>query len=92
MVFGVQVEEDVPTAAPEPTASPAPTTDGGVIVIIPTGPLNMTGARKEYNAQDSYNVIGYLCDDNLNPLSEAQQTVIRRQGDAPVRVCVGKIF
>ena len=55
----------------------------------PTGTWNMTGKRIDFYASDFYNVNGYLCDENLDPLSEeAGNAVVRTQGDSLVRVCV----
>jgi predicted RNA binding protein YcfA (HicA-like mRNA interferase family) len=98
VVFNVGLSETwAPTASPAPTAptvSPgpseswvptqAPTNDTGW-VINPEKPLDFTQETAYRNATDSYGVVAYLCDEDLNSIGE---TYVRKQGSATVKICV----
>jgi hypothetical protein len=91
VVFDVALTA-TPTISPAPiapTVSPAPTPYDG-IVINPKKPLNLTRATSKFNASEYYNVIAYLCDDDLEQLtaSNEQVTFVRSQGSATLKVCI----
>jgi hypothetical protein len=80
--------ETLSPAPSAPTYSPAPTPYEGVI-IDPKEPLDLTRDKVSFNASEFYNVIAYLCDDALEPVTaEEQSTFVRTQGSATIRVCI----
>jgi hypothetical protein len=80
------------TASPAPTAptiSPAPSPADGGFVIDPKKPLDLKREKTFVNANEFYNVIAYLCDDDLEPLSaDEQATFVRSQGSATLKICI----
>jgi hypothetical protein len=90
IVFGVAASTQAPTA---PTASPAPSGPTAPpvtgFIIKPENAIDMDQVKAFKNATDEYGVIGYLCDDNLERLSETNQaTFVQRQGGSTIKVCV----
>jgi hypothetical protein len=72
-----------------PTASPAPTNGEGRVVINPNKPMNMTRDRYDVYEVDAYNVIAYICDDDLKPMDfEDASFLVLQQGSPVVKICV----
>jgi hypothetical protein len=88
VVFSIGNSLTVSPAPSAPTISPAPTPYEGVI-IDPKEPLDLTKDKTSFNASEFYNVLAYLCHDDLEPLTaEEQSTFVRSQGSATIRVCI----
>mmetsp|Transcript_9802 Transcript_9802/g.15723 ORF Transcript_9802/g.15723 Transcript_9802/m.15723 type:complete len:661 (+) Transcript_9802:74-2056(+) len=87
VVFNVATTA-APTAPLYPTISPAPSP--AVIVVQPEQVFNMSGTRSQLYATDSYGVIGYLCNENLERIGDGDEPAVvpQFQGETTARVCV----
>jgi hypothetical protein len=80
------------TPAPTvPTVSPAPTPHDAGFVIEKKEPLDLTKNKASFNASEFYNVLVYLCHDDLElePFTANKQTTfVRSRGSATLKVFV----
>jgi hypothetical protein len=89
IVFFVGTALTVSPAPSAPTISPAPTPYDGGVIIDPKEPLDLTKDKASFNASEFYNVLAYLCHDDLEPLTaDEQSTFVRSQGSATIKVCI----
>jgi hypothetical protein len=82
-VFNANEGNKASSPAQEGTLSPEL-----AIVLSPENAVDFGGDRAEYNIEDAYNVIGYVCDANLTRLHESEQEALLYPGDTTVRICV----